>query len=553
MKTYKKLILGLLCVVLVGALVGTLAGCDLFDRLGSDDSQFVITYYLDDNSAPRTATVTNGTFTLTTIPTDEYRTFAGLYDERVGGMQIVDAQGNCYIKIDRDMTLYAHWVYVDCTIVFDPNGGELDESLQTMTVPYASTLTKFPIPSKDGFTFLGWYDSWGNTRYSQGGDVLEAKQKLNATNYDIYERTVYLSARYDISEYTLTLDYNDGSNKQETIPIRHGNSLNSISLPEVDTGTSLIVGWSTSPYMLTEFTGPFEGDLTLYAIWKDYKIFYLYYNTNSSNRPTEIKVFRDEVYKLPTPTRTGYTFDGWYENSYFSGNPVESITYTTPNSSFYARWLVKTYTISLDANGGTVGNSSKTVQFDQSFTLPVPSRKGYLFDGWFCSGSRVTNKNGQPVSAFTNEDWVHLSAKWYNSGSFSDTTKKRITDSSAASQYHNELTVTSIFGYSLDQLKQLGITKISFYVVLNIAEINDGYQELFFSRAVSTSSSYLIWSKTNIEHGPGTKKTSSADHTFSFDVSIDSMSETFYILYSAHGSLDDDWYRNSIRVTFTLS
>ncbi|GHT66427.1 hypothetical protein FACS189452_02280 [Bacteroidia bacterium] len=42
---------------------------------------------------------------------------------------------------------------------------------------------------------------------------------------------------------------------------------------------------------------------------------------------------------LPTPTRTGYTFDGWYDNAGFTGSAVTSIAAgSTGDKAFYAKW-----------------------------------------------------------------------------------------------------------------------------------------------------------------------------------------------------------------------
>lgn len=53
----------------------------------------------------------------------------------------------------------------------------------------------------------------------------------------------------------------------------------------------------------------------------------------------------------------------------------------------------KTYTISFDANGGTVYPTSKTVKSgDKLGTLPIPTRSGYTFDKWYTSsGAYVTS------------------------------------------------------------------------------------------------------------------------------------------------------------------
>ena len=99
---------------------------------------------------------------------------------------------------------------------------------------------------------------------------------------------------------------------------------------------------------------------------------------------------------LPTPTRTGYDFDGWYTQE-TGGTKVTANTSvgTDPPTTLYARWKGKTYTVSFNANGGTVGTASDTVTYGKKYySLPTPTRKGYTFDGWYtlkAGGTKVTS------------------------------------------------------------------------------------------------------------------------------------------------------------------
>lgn len=88
---------------------------------------------------------------------------------------------------------------------------------------------------------------------------------------------------------------------------------------------------------------------------------------------------------LPTPTRTGYEFDGWYTQE-TGGTKVTANTSvgTDPPTTLYAHWKGKTYTVTFDANGGTVSTTSDTVTYGKKYySLPSPTRKGYKFDGWY--------------------------------------------------------------------------------------------------------------------------------------------------------------------------
>ena len=95
---------------------------------------------------------------------------------------------------------------------------------------------------------------------------------------------------------------------------------------------------------------------------------------------------------LPIPSKTGYTFAGWYENPEFNGNPVTDIpTDSTGELTFYAKWTVNTYTISVvvtPENAGTVtvnGGTSATAEAGTEVTLSATANSGYRFTGWTSS------------------------------------------------------------------------------------------------------------------------------------------------------------------------
>lgn len=94
---------------------------------------------------------------------------------------------------------------------------------------------------------------------------------------------------------------------------------------------------------------------------------------------------------LPTPTRTGYDFDGWYTEE-TGGTKITSTTSvgTDPPATLYAHWKGKKYTVTFDANGGTVSPASDTVTYGKKYySLPTPTRTGgYTFDGWYTKKRR---------------------------------------------------------------------------------------------------------------------------------------------------------------------
>lgn len=107
---------------------------------------------------------------------------------------------------------------------------------------------------------------------------------------------------------------------------------------------------------------------------------------------------------LPTPTRTGYSFDGWYTKKTDGTNVTETTTVgTNPPTTLYAHWTAEKYLVTLNANGGKIDTTSGQVS-TKSYTatygskynfLPTPTRtEGYSFDGWYTdqtNGTKVTS------------------------------------------------------------------------------------------------------------------------------------------------------------------
>ena len=127
----------------------------------------------------------------------------------------------------------------------------------------------------------------------------------------------------------------------------------------------------------------------------------------------EILVDRDAEYgSLPTPTRTGHTFDGWYTKA-TGGTKVTGSTTITTNSShaLYAHWIPNTYTITFDPNGGSCEIVSQTVTYGYAYgALPTPTLVGHIFQGWFTSptgGNKILSD--ETFTALTN---ITVYAHW---------------------------------------------------------------------------------------------------------------------------------------------
>ena len=100
---------------------------------------------------------------------------------------------------------------------------------------------------------------------------------------------------------------------------------------------------------------------------------------------------------LPTPTRTGRTFLGWYDETE-GGNLVTSDTVLTKNTRLYAAWSANA--ISFNANGGSSVGNVTTGNYGKLATIPTSTKSGRTFVGWVTGsvgGNGNTNTTPSPM------------------------------------------------------------------------------------------------------------------------------------------------------------
>ena len=112
-------------------------------------------------------------------------------------------------------------------------------------------------------------------------------------------------------------------------------------------------------------------------------------------------------------TRGGYTFGGWATSA--DSKTAISANSAVTSDTLYAIWNPITYTITYDANGGTIGNSSLSFTAETELTFPEATRTGYTFDGWMINSTEGTlgQYNGGVVNANQN-----YGTGWYGNATF---------------------------------------------------------------------------------------------------------------------------------------
>lgn len=188
--------------------------------------------------------------------------------------------------------------------------------------------------------------------------------------------------------------------------------------------------WKTYTMPAT-FTQPASNTSMQYEYYPNsYSINYIMNDgTNDSSNPSSYNVLYGITFA--EPSRTGYTFKNWtIDDTVVTGiNPGANASFssssdlynklssrTTGNKTVTANWTANTYTVNFDANGGTTPTASKTVTYASSYgTLPIPTRDGYDFNGWYTAasgGSKITSDTTVSITD-TQTLYAQWSAKTY--------------------------------------------------------------------------------------------------------------------------------------------
>ena len=288
-------------------------------------------------------------------------------------------------------------------------------------------------PSRNGFTFDGWYD---NPAFS--GTAITSFPATDASPKQFYAKwSAPLS-------YTVSYDLDDGTPAGH--PASNPNTVTSYTVldpnvtlaPATRTGYDF-EGWYDNPaFTGTPVTGFLTGDASnkrFYAKWSAPKTYTVNWNLNDAtpaghpaNNPNTVTSYTvlDADVALQPATRTGYDFEGWYDNAALTGTPVTSLhTMDAENKQYYAKWSApKTYAVNWDLNDGTpAGHPASNPNAVSSYTVLDPdlallsaTRAGYTFLGWFdnaaLSGTAITTLHSMDATD------RHYYARWGSPNSY---------------------------------------------------------------------------------------------------------------------------------------
>ena len=372
------------------------------------------------------------------IPTRVGYTFEGWFSETT---EFISGVWNH----DADVTLEARWTAEEYTLIYDDDfinvniivtfNYNCSEIADKMVILEKGQILDYPaVPTRSGYAFSGWYiDSSCTTQYDFSGALTEdktfyAKWVAMTSNYysreyvDIANHTTYSNQKefsvtgptssaknfwyftcYNTGTYTLNAEYVSGDFW--------------ITVYNVTKSTTILYQYnlySGKPSKTVSFIAD-AGDVIYISLYNYYNngttSYGRFYVENSSyptstayNSLTHYVVTYNENYNLLTPSRVGYTFGGWY----YGDTKIESGVWNYATDMILsALWTPNQNTITFDVNGGERAEDPITVTYEEDYILPIPTRIGYTFLGWF------DNDNIQ----YTDGSWLYesdvtLIAKW---------------------------------------------------------------------------------------------------------------------------------------------
>lgn len=408
---------------------------------------------------------------------------------------------NYLIKVDVDKP----------TVTIDPNG-----STPTVTVGNTNANVSFSLTTSDsggsGIKTRKYAISTSSTTaptsYTNFSTAtLNVNRSMSGNKYYVWAQVednagnistgVYPSKVFQM-RYEIRYNANGGSGGPSTQYQLHGENLTLSSTKPTRTGYDF-VGWSTSSNAISatySAGGRYNNNraVTLYAVWKA-KSYTVTFNANGGSvSPSSKTVTYNSTYgTLPTPTRTGYTFNGWYTSSSGGTKITSSNKVTiTSNQTLYAHWTINSYTVTFNANGGSGGPSTQTKRPGVNLTLTTskPSRSGYEFMGWSATKNSTTI-NYKSGAIYSKDQSITLYAVWRKQITVTFNYNKALwngTSTTKSCYIYNNQTSCTITSPGISNLNQTNSRGDSTDASLS-AKGDQSFSTLFTIKGWNTSSS----------------------------------------------------------------
>lgn len=342
-----------------------------------------------------------------------------------------------------DVTFEAQWTPLYMySLTYDVNGGTGGPSPSTVTSGSdwltASTYT-FNIsstnPTRENYTFLGWFDAL------TGGREIGTTYTVSGVGGSTAAKTIYANWKHNSHKVTGSIDHGTVSNNNQEVDHEgksavmkftpaSGYAITSMT-EKLGTGSATAISGLTYP--LSEYTYPQQTvtqDIAVASTTSPvtYTLTFAAGDGGTVN-PTSKTYNIEQAISLPTATKPAYTFASWKVTTaggnWSTSDAVYSGTVSAGkygNATLTAQYTPANYTITYDANGGSVTSATQEYNIESTSTLAASAtRPGYSFNGWKATsasaGSWTQNTVYSGGKSLTGS-WgnVTLQAQWTKGG-----------------------------------------------------------------------------------------------------------------------------------------
>ena len=320
---------------------------DLGKAIGENPTTHTVTFNSNGGTEIAPKEVVSGVkIKAPSTPTKDKYLFRGWYEDSTFSKKF-----DFNTPITSDMTLYAKWEAANSI-----NEIRLAGDFQYGTVPVGTLPSFNPRATTDSITIdevnSNWQYKMQNGAWSGFGSETPTAVNDGKTNYG-YSFCVKTNDGYQLDYSNLKVFYNE----------------------EEVTSSVKISKYAWGAYVDVDL-GKANGTPVVYTIT---------FNSNdgTSVAPQNVNAGEKLAEPTPAPTKVGFTFDGWYEDSTFS-KKFDFNTPITDSMTLYAKWTENKYTLTFDANGGT-GSMTAIADLTGEYTLPAnefTAPSGKQFKGW---------------------------------------------------------------------------------------------------------------------------------------------------------------------------
>ena len=201
-------------------------------------------------------------------------------------------------------------------VTFDTDGGN---TIESTTVKENEKVAKPSDPTKEGYTFVEW---------QLNGKKYDFNTQITS---DIILTAKWLKSGNEIA-YIVTFD-TDGGNTIESATVKENEKVTKPTNP-IKEGYAF-VEWQLNGAKY-DFNKNVTSDMILKAVWKKKEKLTITFDSDGGSNVKAIEIYSgDKIGTLPTPTKTGYAFDGWYSGT----TKYTSSTIVTKAVTLKAKWL----------------------------------------------------------------------------------------------------------------------------------------------------------------------------------------------------------------------